>query len=331
MEYRTLGRSDLEVSTVCLGCWALIGGATWGPQDRDESLATIRAAVEAGVNFFDTAPVYGDGESEALLGEALAGVRRDVAIATKVSGDQLAPADVAASCERSLRLLKTDVIDLLQVHWPPRDVPLAETLGAMERLKEAGKVRAIGVSNFGASWLGELTRLGRVETNQLCYSLLFRAIEFEVQPACVEEEIGILCYGPICQGLLTGKFASPDAVPDGRARSRLFSKDRPQARHDEPGCEKEAFEALAGVRRIAESLSMPMGRVALAWALAQPGVTSVLAGARSAAQARENALAGEVSLPAEAIEELSAVTAAVKAHLGANLDMWQTDSRAEKA
>jgi myo-inositol catabolism protein IolS len=330
MRYRKLGRTDISVSAICLGCWALIGDDTWGHQDREESLATVRAALDAGISFFDTAPGYGDGDSEELLGRALADVRRDVVIATKVSRGQLAPGDAVRSCERSLRLLKTDVIDLLQVHWPSADVPLAETLGAMERLREAGKVRAIGVSNFGASWLGELRLLGRAETNQVNYSLLFRAVEHEVRPICLEEEIGILCYSPLCQGLLTGKFAGPDDVPDGRARSRLFSKDRPQARHDEPGCEAEAFRAVAEVRRIAASVGRPAGRVALAWVLAQPGVTSAIAGARSPAQVRENALAADLSLDRETLDGLAAATDEVKTRLGPNIDMWQTDSRAER-
>jgi len=330
MEYRKLGRTDIEVSTICLGCWALIGGGTWGPQDRRESLATIRAAVEEGITFFDTAPAYGQGESEELLGRALADVRDEVVLATKISGGQLAPEDVAASCERSLRLLKTDAIDLLQAHWPSPDVPLVETLGAMERLREAGKVRAIGVSNFGASYLSELLAVGRVQTNQLCYSLLWRAIEYDVQPMCVAGGMGILCYSPLCQGLLTGKFASADDVPEGRARSRLFSKDRPQSRHAEPGCEAEVFEAIARIGRIAEGLGEPMGRVALAWLLARDGVASVLAGARNPGQARENARAAELKLAPRTIAELAEATEAVKAHIGPNADMWQSDSRMER-
>jgi len=330
MEYRQLGRTEMKVSTVCLGCWALIGDATWGDQDRDASLATLRAAVEAGITFFDTAPGYGGGESEELVGRALADVRDDVILATKVPGDQLAPEQVIASCETSLRLLGTDAIDLLQIHWPRPDVPLAETLGAMERLKRQGKIRAIGVSNFGASYLEELASLGRAETNQVCYSLLWRPIEHEVAPVCMEHEIGILCYSPLCQGLLTGKFASADDVPQGRARTRLFSKHRPQARHDEPGCEAETFEAIARLRRIADGAGQPMGRMALAWLLAQPGVTSVVAGARSVRQVAENAVAGDLHLGASTLAALSAATETVKARIGTNADMWQTESRMER-
>ncbi len=332
MQYRQVGWADTDVSTVCLGCWALIGGGTWGEQDRGESLRTIHAALDAGVNFFDTAAGYGNGESEQLLGKALAeaGVRKDVVIATKVSRSQLAPDDVVTSCDRSLRLLGTDVIDLLQVHWPHPDIPLAETVGAMDRLVEAGKVRAIGVSNFGAGYLAEAVPLTRIRTNQLCYSLLWRAIEHEVQPMCEVNDIGILCYSPLCQGLLTGKFRSPDDVPEGRARTRLFSGDRPKARHGESGCEGEVFAAIRAVAGIAEDLGEPMGHVALAWLLARPAVTAVIAGARNPEQARDNARSADLTLKDDVIEELTRVTEPVKAKIGANADMWQSDSRMER-
>jgi aryl-alcohol dehydrogenase-like predicted oxidoreductase len=330
MVYRRLGRTDIEVSTICLGCWALIGDSTWGPQDPRQSQATVHAALDAGINFFDTAPGYGDGESESLLGAALADVRKHAVIATKVSYGQLAPDDVVKSCDRSLALLKTDVIDLLQVHWPHPDIALADTLGAFRRLQEAGKIRAIGVSNFGAGYLSELLAVARAETNQLCYSLLWRAIEHEVQPVCVKNDIGILCYSPLCQGLLTGKFTSADHVPHGRARTRLFSKDRPQSRHHGSGCEAETFKALRQIRGIAESVRQPMGQVALAWLLSRPGVISVIAGARSPEQVRQNALAAEVTLTSDVLNELSEVTEDVKASIGANADMWQTDSRMER-
>ena len=144
-------------------------------------------------------------------------------------------------------------------------MPLADTLGAMQRLQQAGKVRAIGVSNFGPLVLAEAAGLASIETNQLCYSMLWRAAEWEIQPLCVQRAIGILCYSPLCQGLLTGNFTSANQVPTGHARTRLFSKDRPESRHQEAGCEAEAFRAIKQIRGIAESVRRPMGQVALAW------------------------------------------------------------------
>lgn len=293
-------------------------------------MAAIQAALEAGVNFFDTAESYGDGASERLLGEVLAGRRRQVVIATKVGPGNLEPHKLAEHCDASLRRLRTDYIDLYQVHWPSPDRPIAETLSVLERLKTVGKVRAFGVSNFGKSYLYELLAVGRVESNQLAYSLLWRPIEHEVQPLCVAHGIGILCYSPLAQGLLTGKFSSPDQVPDMRARTRLFGKDRPHSRHREPGCETETFQAIDRIRGISERLGQPMEAVALAWLLTQGGVTSVVAGARNADQATANTRAAEVVLSTHTIDELTQATEAVKACVGTNTDMWQTESRLER-
>jgi aryl-alcohol dehydrogenase-like predicted oxidoreductase len=328
MEYRKLGRTDIEVSAVCMGCWSITGGRTWGAQDRGDSLAALRAALDAGITFFDTAPAYGDGESEQLLAKALDGLRQEVVIATKVSRRDLAARDVRRSCEASLRRLRTDYIDLLQPHWPSPDVPLSETFAALEKLRAQGKVRAIGVSNFGASYLREVLGRWRIESNQVAYSLLFRSPEFDVLGLCRGNDVGLLCYSPLCQALLTGKFACADDVPEGRARTRHFSKDRPQARHGEPGCEAETFRAIARIREIAGD--RPMGRVALAWLLAQPGVASVIAGGRNAVQAADNASAGDLKLPPETVEALARATEPVKDRLGPNCDMWQSDSRADR-
>lgn len=327
MEYRKLHGTDITVSTVAMGCWAIVGDATWGAQDEATSLATIHAALEAGVNFFDTAEAYGNGYSESLLGKALAGRRHDAVIASKVSGDHLAPRDVREACERSLQRLKSDYLDLYQIHWPNRAIPIAETMGALDDLRTEGKVRAAGVCNFGPRDLDDLPAAGGCATNQLPYSLLWRAIEFEIRQKCVDKHIGILCYSPLVQGLLTGKFASADDVPEGRARTRHFSNRRPQTRHTEAGCERETFEALDQIRRISDRIDAPMGRVAIAWLLHQPGVTSVLAGARTPAQIHDNAQAASVELQQDIVDELTAATEEVKQKLGANPDMWSTESR----
>ena len=327
MEYRKLGRSDIQVSVVAMGCWAIVGDSTWGEQDGNAARQALLGALDAGINFFDTAEAYGAGKSEELIGQVLEDHRKDIVIASKANGKHLAPEEIVAACEQSLSRLKTDYIDLFQIHWPSRTIPLADTMGALEKLRAQGKIRAIGVSNFGPLDMTDLAAAGRAEANQLNYSLLFRAIEYEIVAKCMEHEIGILCYSPMCQGLLTGKFATADDVPEGRARTRLFSKDRPQARHGEPGCEKEVFEALSKVRAVAERIGQPMADVSLAWALAQPGITSVLAGARSSEQARENARAGDLKLDAQTLKDLDEATAEVKRIISSNADMWQTQSR----
>ena len=330
MRFRKLGRSDIEVSVICQGCWSIVGGFTWGPQDRDESVAALTAAMDAGITFFDTAPAYGDGESEAMLGQVLGRTRRDVVIATKISRQDLAPAALRRSCEQSLRRLKTDVIDLLQIHWPSDEVRVAESLAAMARLRDEGKIRAIGVSNFGAGWLEPALAAERIESNQIAFNLLFRTAEHHVQPTCAAHETSLLCYSPIAQGLLAGKFASADEVPDDRARTRHFGPSRPHVQHHGPGCEAETFEAIRRIRRICDDLGQPMERVALAWLLGQPAVASVLAGARTAAQARDNAAAGDLVLDAATLAALAEATEPVKAALGESIDMWQdSPSRAE--
>jgi aryl-alcohol dehydrogenase-like predicted oxidoreductase len=226
-----------------------------------------------------------------------------------------------------LQRLDTDYIDLYQIHWPNRDVPIAETLETLERLREQGKVRAIGVSNFGVADLSDLLSVGHCETNQLPYSLLGRAIEYEIMPQCIDNEIGILCYSPLAQGLLADKFASVDDVPEERARTRHFSKNRPLTRHDEAGCEAETFAAIERIRQICAEIDAPMAEVTLAWLLYQPGVTSVLAGARRPEQIKQNAKAAALDLPPEIVEALSAATDQVKQKLGSNPDLWETNSR----
>ena len=327
MKYQQLGKTDINVSAVAMGCWALGGGSVWGPQDETESIATVRAALDAGVNLFDTAEGYGGGDSESVLGRALVGRRHDAVIATKVSRAHLSLEEVRWACEQSLQRLQTDYIDLYQIHWPSRTVPLDETMEALERLREQGKVRAIGVCNFGVNDLSDLLKMGGVETNQLPYSPLWRAIEYEIRQMCVDKGIGIHCYSPLAQGLLTGKFSSPDEVPEGRARTRLFSQDRPQTRHSEPGCEVEVFAAIKRIRHICDELDQPMANVALAWLLHQPGVTSVIAGARMPNQIKQTSQAADLILPLEIIGELTEATEEVKRNLGPNPDMWQSEPR----
>lgn len=328
MQYRELGKSGIRVSTVAIGCWAMAGDQYWGPQDESQALAALRTALDVGINFFDTAELYGDGYSEELIGKALEGRRREAVIASKASNQHLSGPDLRRACQASLRRLRTDYLDLYQIHWPSRQTPLSETVAALEALQREGTIRAYGVSNFGPGDLDDLLALtDRAVSNQVPYSLLWRAIEFAIQPKCVAHGIGILPYSPLAMGLLTGKFATADDVPAGRARTRHFSKDRPGTRHGEPGCEAETFAALSRIRQIADSIGQPMADVALAWLLSRPGVTAVVAGARDPAQVRENARAADLSLPPAILQALTEATEPLKQRLGPNPDMWQSESR----
>ncbi len=327
MQHRRLGQSDIHVSPVALGCWALIGGFNWGPQDEADSIAAIEAALDSGVNFFDTAPGYGDGASERLLGRVLAPRRDEVVIATKVGAGDLAPDRLAASCHASLERLGTDRIDVYQIHWPNWEVPLGDSLDAMARLRDQGKVRAIGVSNFGRRDLTDALAWGEITSNQLAYNLLARMIEHEIQPLCAEHHVSILAYSPLMQGLLTGKFRQAADVPADRARTRHFASTWPQARHGEAGCEAETFEAIDRVRAIADELGQPMSAVALAWCLHQPAVASVLAGARSASQVRDNLAGASLALDDATLAALDEATAPVKQRLGPVADLWAGQPR----
>lgn len=326
MQYRALGRrNDIQVSTIALGCWPFAGGNVWGEQEDAESIAAVHAALDEGINFFDTAEGYG--RSEEVLGRGLLGRRQQAVVATKVSAANLAADDLNSACERSLQTLQTDYIDLYQIHWPNWDVPLAETVGALDSLQKQGKIRAYGVCNLAEQDLSEMIAIGQCVTEQMPYNLAWRGIEREVLPLCRANGIGVICYSPLAQGILTGRFASPDEVPAGLGRTRHFSSERQYSKHGEPGCEEELFNAVASVRRIAAELDEPMAAVALAWVRQQAGVTSLLVGARNADEVRRNLPSLELTLTEDVLQQLAAATELVKDALGENLDMWMAPSR----
>ena len=329
MEYRKLGRSPLNVSTVALGCMSLCAGQTYNEIPESQATATVDAALDAGINFFDNAPLYGDGEAERRLGNALRGAKRDRAVvATKIGTATMSAEETVREFEASLQRLRTDRIDLFQIHWARRVVPIAETLRAMEQLVKQGKLRAIGVCNFGPLDLNEaVAAIDNLATNQMAYSLLARGVEYEVVPICREHGVGMLCYSPLAQGLLTGRYGNADEVPPERARTRHFAATRPQSRHGEPGLEAETFEAVRDVKGICEQLGLPMADVALAWLLHQSTVTSVLAGASRPAQIVQNAKASEIKLSPDILKKLDEATRVVKEKMGKNPDMWQAASR----
>ena len=326
VEYRVLGKPDIRVSVVGLGCWPFAGGvegagrSEWGHQDERDSLNTVAAALDAGINLFDTAEGYGC--SEEVLGKALSGHRHQAVIATKVSPNHLTADEVPKACEASLARLRTDYIDLYQIHWPNRSVPIAETMTALEKLRTQGKIRAIGVCNMGVHDLTDLLAAGHCETDQISYSLIWRVSEREIQSCCRENGIGIICWGPLMEGLLTGKFGTPDDFPLTRARTRHFSKSRPMTVHGESGQEEETFAAIDRVRRIAAGIGQPMAAVSIAWLLHQPGVTTVLAGSRRPDQILQNVQAAELRLSPEIVQELADATEELKRRFGSNQCMY---------
>lgn len=327
MRHKILGQTDLAISVVGLGCWAFAGGTTWGFQSDSDSMDTIAAARDCGINFFDTAEAYGDGYSETVLGKALKKSRADVIVASKFNAKSQQKSDVIEACERSLQRLQTDYIDLYQIHWPSRDVPFEETMDGLLTLKQQGKIRHIGVCNFGVKDLSDILKIADVVTNQLAYNLLWRAIEFEVIPFCREHKVDILSYSPLAQGLLSGRFRSADDVPIGRARTKHFSSERLHTRHGQPGAEALTFGTISVIEALAHQLGIPMSRLAISWLFHQTSITSVLSGARTPKQIQENVAAVDLVLDDETILKLDKGTAELKDKLGTNPDMWSDRMR----
>lgn len=328
MRYATLGNTDIKVSRMALGCWPFAGGKVWGPQDDNDSIAAVHASLDSGVNFFDTAEGYSDdSNSEEVLGKALNGKRSEAVIATKIGNAYLHPSTVAETCEGSLNRLETDYIDLYQIHWPNHDVPIEDTMSELLKLQDSGKVRALGVCNFGVRDLTDILACGAIVTNQLPYNLIWRALEFAIKPECVANNVGIICYSPLQQGLLTGRYSTADDVPPGLSRTRHFNKDREQAIHGEEGCEDETFQTIASVLKIADEVGEHPAKVSLAWLLAQEGVTSLLVGARNPDEVALNIPTFDYDLPQEAINTLSDATEELKQTLGESADFWRSPSR----
>ena len=328
MRYAMLGQSGIKVSRMALGCWPFAGGKVWGPQDDNDSIAAVHASLDSGVNFFDTAEGYDDdANSEDVLGRALVGRREQAVIATKIGNTHLHPSMVAERCDGSLERLRTDYIDLYQIHWPNHDVAIEDTMSELLKLQDSGKVRALGVCNFAVRDLTDILECGVIVTNQLPYNLIWRALEFAIKPTCVVNDVGVICYSPLQQGLLTGRYATAADVPPGLSRTRHFNTDREQAVHGEDGCEEETFETIASVLKIAEKVGEHPAKISLAWLLAQEGVTSLLVGARNAAEVALNTPSFDYDLPEGVEAELSSATDGLKQVLGENADFWQSPGR----
>jgi aryl-alcohol dehydrogenase-like predicted oxidoreductase len=326
MEYRKLGTGDLQVSAIGFGCWGISGGSMWGEQDEADSINALNAAVDSGINFFDTAEGYGDGYSEELVGRALAGRRDSIILATKVSPQNLAPSALRESCEASLRRLQTDHVDLYQIHWPNPPGDADEIVKTFEKLRKEGKIRYLGVSNFGPKDL-ERYPDDLFVSNQLSYSIAFRAIEYSLLDASVSRGMSIIAYSTLLHGILTGQFKNADEVPVGRARTRHFSSERDGTRHGEPGQERSLFALIDEMREVADEAGMSVREVAMLWVLSRKGVATILAGSRTPAQAETNAAVADRSLSRAHLERLERASAPLKTALGPNPDMWQTDSR----
>lgn len=283
METRRFGNTDIQVTPVGLGTWA-IGGWMWGGTDEAQSIDTIHAAIDKGVGLVDTAPVYGFGRSEEIVGKALAGGRRDkVALATKVAMNwspdhskvwrDASAARIEREVEDSLRRLQTDRIDIYQIHWPDPETPMEETARAMENLLKAGKIRAVGASNFSPEQMDEFRKSVPLHSLQPPYNLFEREIEQDVLPYCRENGLATITYGGLCRGLLSGKMSK-----DSQFEGDDLRNNDPKFQQDRFG---QYLDAVSELDRFArEHYQKNVLALALRWLIDQPGVTTALWGAR---------------------------------------------------
>ncbi|MBA7634021.1 Aldo-keto reductase YhdN [subsurface metagenome] len=307
MQRRKLGFTDLKLTAVGLGTWA-IGGSWefgWGPQDDDESIAAIHKALHEGINWIDTAAIYGLGHSEEIVGKALKQTRERPFVATKCGllwDDQRRKinclTEIASECEASLKRLGVDVIDLYQMHWPEPDEDIEQAAEQMAKLVDEGKVRYIGVSNFAVEQIKRVAGIHPVASLQPPYSMLHRKVENELLGFCAENNIGVIVYSPMGKGLLTGKFT----------QQRLAALSLDDHRRRSPGFQEPQFTAtlqlVDQLWPIAERNGKTLAQLAISWVLRRSEVTAAIVGARRPGQIEETAKAGDWKLAAEDIEQI---------------------------
>lgn len=310
MEYRKLDGTAFEVSVIGMGCWA-IGGLGWGEVDDAESEAAIKQALDLGVNFVDTAAVYGAGHSERVVGRAIKGGRDRVVVATKcgilwgVPGDvttltrNASKAMILRECDESLARLGVEAIDLYQIHWPDGQTPIAEMMEAMTALVAAGKIRAIGVSNFSVAQLEEARAHAPVASVQPPYSLLRRDIELELLPYCAAHGVGVLAYSPLQKGLLTGKHTAQARFSDDDVRT-MWEKNFKGERF------LDCLRFVEVLRELGARRGKTPAQMAINWVIHRPGVTLAICGAKRPAQVEDNAGAVGWRLTDDELAEIEA-------------------------
>lgn len=307
MKYKKLGKSDLMVSTVGLGTWAIGGGPWWGESDKDASIAAIKTALEFGINLIDTAPAYGFGYSEEVVGEAIKGNRSKVILSTKCGlwweteennfffeqdnkkvYRSLKSSNIRKELENSLRRLQTDYIDIYHTHWQDSTTPISDTAEVLLQLQKEGKIRTIAVSNATIEDCKKYEETCMLAANQAKYSMLDRQIEDSLASYCLDNDIGILAYSPLEQGLLTGKVTidSTFSLTDTRSNNPWYEVDK----------RSKVILMLKGFTDLTEKYNCTLSQLVIAWTRQQRGITSVLCGARNPKNAMENAINGDLEL-----------------------------------
>jgi len=331
MDKIKLGSSDIVVTPITLGAWSFGGGEGdyWGAQDQSAVDRLIHAAIERGVNFIDTAYMYNDGRSESSLGAAIKGKRSQVVICTKTP-IQDTWEDFEGELSKSLKRLGVSDVDILMIHWPTRDEKLMrENLTFLKAVCEKGYAHYAGVSNFGVQTMKMASELGlNIIANEFAYSLMSRAAEFEVAPYCVENNIGITSYMSLMQGALTGKYASIAEIPTRRRRTVHYDGTKNEfvnKAHSVPHCEDEVLALFEKLRNLSKATGLPPGRIALAWCLVKPGITTAIVGCRDERQLYDNIAAMEVKLDNDIIAELDEASQPIKDKIGNVTDVFGND------
>lgn len=322
MDYTLLNDGQTKISGLSLGTWAFSNASVWGGCDQSAAYETVHKALDCGINLFDTAEKYGDGQAELVLGEALKGRRSQAILATKVYSDHLHHDEVIAACEGSLKRLQTDYIDIMQIHWPNEETPVDETFGAFEELKKAGKIRMVSVCNHGNECLEHVADKG-VVLNQMPYSLVWRLAEYQLSPCMKEKNIWLWAYSPLAQGLLTGKFKTLEDVPVNRRANRMYDSKWGQGRHTDGGFEKEIFEFLDKLRQICSETGYSMSALALGFLKSRDIIGSILVGARDVRQLTQNLEAYETEIPEDVIRKIDMLSLELKSQMGENADLWE--------
>lgn len=297
---------DKEHSALGLGCW-VFGGSQWGGQKDEDSTSAMQTALELGITHWDTASGYGAGHSERLVGDFLAGKREQVFLASKFFPSQLTPQFVMEQIEGSLKRLKTDYIDLYYIHWPSAGNDMRPVMEGLEKARSQGKILSIGVSNFSVEQMEQVSEVGQIDAHQFCYNLFWRFPERDIIPYCRENGIAVVTYSSIAQGALTGKFPRQPQFREGDQRSKVV--------FFHPNVWPFLYEAVEELKQLAAECGRTLTHLAIRWALEQPGVTSVLVGARDATQMQDNAAALEGDMPQNILDTITAVSDRVLPHV----------------
>jgi myo-inositol catabolism protein IolS len=295
-----IGSIATKSSVIGFGCWA-VGARDWGIQTDSDSIDALKTAFELGITHFDTAQAYGKGHSEELIGKALGKVRSNLFIASKMI---YRPAEkIEQSVMLSLKRLKTDYIDLFYIHWPKKNVNLAEMMEKLVQLREKGVIRGIGVSNFSVDQMKDVMNAGRIDVHQTCYNLLWRWPEREIIPFCIDNGIAVIPYGTIAQGILTGKFRADVQFESGDHRKDgvLF----------DPVVWPDVYKCVSQFKDTVSPLQRPLTDFAIQWALKRPGVSCVLVGARNSEQVKKNVAAINENIGCDVFLKLTEISDAV--------------------